>query len=67
MPLPQAREAKDRQRRAEHLGAAAKSLNAAHLLDPSEQLVALGKGMLHIAKVCVCVIHAVPIRWVRSL
>jgi hypothetical protein len=33
------------------LGAAAKSLNAAQLLDQSEQLVALGKGMLAIAKV----------------
>lgn len=50
LQMGKARETKDRQRRAEHLGAAAKSLSAAQLLDPQEQLVALGRGMLLINK-----------------
>ncbi|KAF5837235.1 hypothetical protein DUNSADRAFT_4626 [Dunaliella salina] len=50
LQMGKARDTKDRQRRAEHLGAAAKSLSAAQLLDPQEQLVALGRGMLLINK-----------------
>lgn len=49
--MARARDAKDKQAKSEHLGAAAKSLTAARMLDNNEQLVTLGLGMLALAKV----------------
>lgn len=58
--MAKARDEKDRTKKAEHLTQAAIHLNAAQTLDPSEQLVALGQGLLGLTKVGVQIpcVHA---------
>ena len=54
--IAKGREEKDRQRKAEFFSAAAKHLNSARLVDDKEQLVVMGQGLLHLAKVGVHVL-----------